>query len=159
MAYKPEIQYVGQFYVHGSEAKKVQPKKEKDLEKKEYTLPLLNLQPIRRIYVDPLAICSILLAAVFLVGMIAGSMQIQTAWQELNTVEQYVQTLEKENRILDTKFRSGYDLEEVRAAALEMGMVPVEELSVVNFAVTMPEPEPETTQWELFVWFMQGLFA
>ena len=159
MAEKPVIQYVGQFYVYGSEAKKVQPKKEKDPEKQEYTLPLLNIRPVQRLYVEPLAICSIVLAVAFLITMIAGTMQIQSALQEMNTVDQYVQTLEKENRILDARFRSGYDLEAVRTAALEMGMVPVEELPVIGLSVVVPQPEPETTQWELFCWFLEGLFA
>ena len=157
MAYKPEIQYIGQFYVHGSEAKKVavEPKKKEA----KTTLPLHRFERIRKVYVDPLAIVSLLLSAALLLTMVAGTMHLQEVWHELNVTEQYVASLEKVNRTLEYGYRTGYDLEEVRIAALEMGMVPMEELQTVALTVTVPQPEPETTLWDDLVWFLEGLFA
>ena len=165
MAQKPEIQYVGQFYVHGSEAKKLaqeeqlKKKQERRQEKAEYTLPMVRTYAIRKLYVDPLAICGLVLAVVMLVGMVAGTVGMQTAWQEMKQVSEVVAELEQEHaRLLET-YRSGYDLEEIRARALEMGMVSAEELPVISISVSIPQPDPGPSQWDNFLWFLQGLFA
>ena len=79
MAQKPEIQYVGQFYVHGSEAKKLARKTEQKKAKTE--LPQHRVERVRKVHVDVLAISSILIAAVLLFTMVAGTLSLQTAWQ------------------------------------------------------------------------------
>jgi hypothetical protein len=157
MAYKPEIQYVGQFYVHGSEAKKVaeQPKEKKA----KTTLPLHRFERVQKVYVDPLAILSLLMAAALMLTMVVGAIHLQDVWHELDVTKQYVASLEKVNRTLEYGYRTGYDLEEVRLAAVEMGMVPAAEVKAVPLHVTVPQPEPEPTMWENIVWFMEGLFA
>ena len=157
MAQKPEIQYVGQFYVHGSEARELARKNEK--KKAKTQLPLHRFERVRKVHVDPLAIGSILMAAVLLVTMVMGALSLQTAWQELETAQQYVFELQKTNRVLTTQYRSRFDLEQVRSAALAMGMIPVEEATVMKIHVTVPQPEPERTWLDDFVWFVEGLFA
>lgn len=157
MAQKPEIQYVGQFYVHGSEAKELARKNEQKKAKTE--LPLHRFERVRKVYVDPLAIGSILLAAVMLVSMVMGALSLQTAWQELGTAQQYVYELQNTNRTLTAQYRSGYNLEEVRSAALALGMIPIEEAEVMNLHVTVPVQEPETNWVDDLVWFLEGLFA
>lgn len=157
MAQKPEIQYVGQFYVHGSEARELARKNEK--KKAKTQLPLHRFERVRKVHVDPLAIGSILMAAVLLVTMVMGALSLQTSWQELETAQQYVFELQKTNRVLTTQYRSRFDLEQVRSAALAMGMIPVEEATVMKIHVTVPQPEPERTWLDDFVWFVEGLFA
>ena len=157
MAQKPEIQYVVQFYVHGSEARELARKNEK--KKAKTQLPLHRFERVRKVHVDPLAIGSILMAAVLLVTMVMGALSLQTAWQELETAQQYVFELQKTNRVLTTQYRSRFDLEQVRSAALAMGMIPVEEATVMKIHVTVPQPEPERTWLDDFVWFVEGLFA
>lgn len=157
MAQKPEIQYVGQFYVHGSEARELARKNEK--KKAKTQLPQHRFERVRKVHVDPLAICSILMAAVLLVTMVMGALSLQTAWQELETAQQYVYELQKTNRTLTTQYRSRFDLEQVRSAALAMGMIPVEEATVMKLHVTVPQPEPERTWLDDLVWFVEGLFA
>ena len=154
---KPEIQYVGQFYVHGSAAKKVAVKPQK--EEKEYSIPLHRFEKIRKVYVDPVAIAGIVLAMVFLVCMVAGTLQMQNAWQELNTAKQYLHHVENIHTERLATYHSGYNLKEVREAALQMGMIPVSEAVHMTVTVTMPEPEVEPTLWEEIVWFAKGLFA
>ena len=157
MAQKPEIQYIGQFYVHGSEAKKLAQKNEQKKAKTE--LPQHRFGRVRKVYVDPLAIGSILMAAVLLVTMVTGALSLQTAWRDLGIAQQYVYELEIRNSVLSAQYRAGYDLEEVRSAALALGMIPVEEAQTMQLRVTVPAQEPETSWVDDLVWFMEGLFA
>jgi hypothetical protein len=157
MAQKPEIQYVGQFYVHGSEAKKLARKTEQKKAKTE--LPLHRFERIRKVHVDVLAISSILIAAVLMVTMVMGTLSLQSSWQELRIAQEYVYELESANATLAAQYRSGYDLDEVRSAAIALGMIPVEEAQVVSLRVTVPEVQPEPTLLEDVVWFLEGLFA
>jgi hypothetical protein len=157
MAQKPEIQYIGQFYVHGSEAKKLARKTEQKKAKTE--LPLHRFERIRKVHVDVLAISSILVAAVLMVTMVMGTLSLQSAWQELHIAQEYVYELESANATLAAQYRSGYDLDEVRSAAIALGMIPVEEAQVVSLRVTVPEVQPEPTLLDDIVWFLEGLFA
>ena len=108
---------------------------------------------------DPLAICSIALAIVMLVCMVSATLQLQSAWQDLDTANQYVYELEKVNRQRMQQYRSGYSLDEIRAAAATLGLIPVEEAKTLTITVSVPEPEQEPTVWDDIVWFMEGLFA
>ena len=157
MAQKPEIQYIGQFYVHGSEAKKLARKNEQKKAKTE--LPLHRFERVRKVHVDVLAISSILIAAVLVITMVAGTLSLQSAWQELHIAQEYVYELESANATLAAQYRSGYNLDEVRSAAIALGMIPVEEAQVVSLHVTVPEVQPEPTLLEDIVWFLEGLFA
>lgn len=157
MAQKPEIQYIGQFYIHGSEAKKLAEKKEQ--KKAKTQLPAHRFERIRKVYVDPLAITSLCVAAVLFVTMVMGALSLQTAWQDLQTAQQRVYELQNDNVILTSQYRSGYDLNEVRSAALALGMIPSEEAQVMHIHVTVPVQQPEPTLLEDIVWFLEGLFA
>lgn len=157
MAYKPEIQYVGQFYIYGSEAREMAQKKEQ--RKAGSKLPLHRFERIQKIPVDPLAIISLAAAAVLLVCMVMGALSLQSAWQELEVAQQYVYELKDTNRMLTAQYRSSYNLEEIRSAAIALGMIPKEDVQVRQFTVTMPVQEPEPTLLEEILWFWKGLFA
>lgn len=157
MALKPEIQYVGQFYVHGSEAKALKNKEE--ARRAEHDLPLRRNRKVLKIQVEPTAICSIVLAAVMMICMVGGTLQIQSAWDDLEAANQYVYDLEAVHRQKMWEYRSSYKLEDVCAAAETMGLIPVAEAKTMEFTVTVPEPEAEPTLWDDIVWFMEGLFA
>lgn len=157
MAYKPEIQYVGQFYIYGSEAREMAQKKEH--RKAGSKLPLHRFERIQKIPVDPLAIISLAAAAVLLVCMVMGALSLQSAWQELEVAQQYVYELKDTNRMLTAQYRSSYNLEEIRSAAIALGMIPKEDVQVRQFTVTMPVQEPEPTLLEEILWFWKGLFA
>ena len=157
MANKPEIQYVGQFYIHGSEAKKLAEKTEQ--KKAKTQLPQQRVERVRKVYVDPVAICSLAVAAVLMVSMVLGMLGLQSAHQELATARQYVYELETRNAVLSAQYRSGYELEQVRSAAIAMGMIPVEEAEVMKLTVTMPVEQPEPTLVDDIIWFAKGLFA
>ena len=154
MAYKPEIQYVGQFYVHGSEAKQVAPKR-----RPQFQLPKPKPEKIEKIYVDPVAFVGIVVAVVMLVAMVIGACQIHSSWQEYEEMYHNLSILQRENARLSYNYNKSIDLEDVAAKAEAMGLVPVEEIPAMSVHVTIPVPQPEETAWDEFVWFIQGLFA
>ena len=156
MAKKPEIQYVGQFYVYGSEAQVVAPKKRKQFQ---LPKPRLELEKIEKIYVDPVALIGLAVAVVMLVCMVVGACQIRTCWREYETMSHYVSELQRENARLEHNYHISYDLADVEAKALAMGLVPMEEIPTMSVRVTIPTPEAEETTWDELVWFVKGLFA
>lgn len=157
MPRKPEIQYVGQFYVHGSEAKKVEvqqtPKKNKA------QLPGQQVRQVKQISLDPVAICGMAVAVIMAVVLVFGAAQIGDAWDEYEVMAGYASDLRYENIRLTRQYQSKYNPEDIRIAALNLGMIPVEEAKTVALTVTMPVAEPEPTLWEDITWFLKGLFA
>ena len=114
---------------------------------------------MQNIYLDPIAIFGIVVAVIMLITMVSGTIAIQDAWEDYRVMEGYLSELKRENAQLLSDYRSGYDLEEIRATALTMGMVPKEEVQTRTVTVTIPEPEPEMTWQEEIIWFLEGLFA
>ena len=157
MPRKPEIQYIGQFYVHGSEAKKVETK---ELPKKPKTqLPKAKVEQVKNVYVDPVAICSMAVAVIMAVVLVFGAVQIGDAWDEYEVMAGYASDLRYENIRLTREYHRKYDLEDIKNAALNLGMIPIEEAQTMSIVVTMPEPEPQPSVWDDIVWFLKGLFA
>ena len=157
MANKPEIQYVGQFFVYGSEAKKVaveEPRKEQKAQ-----LPLPDLSKQRLIRIEPTAVVGIVVAMVMFTAMILGALQIQSAWQEFRVAKSYLEQVRTEHRTVQAQYQESYDLTDVKEVAEKMGLVPMHEAKHMTITLTMPEPELVKTQWDDFVWFVQGLFA
>lgn len=157
MIQKPEIQYVGQFYVYGSEAQKLEVKKER--KKAKTRLPLARLEKIEKIYVDPVALVSIAVAIVMLAVMIVGVLQIRDDWAEYEAMSRYVSQLNRENAQLSRDYRESFDLEEIQSKALGLGLVPESDVERISITVTVPEPEPERTWIDDLIWFWEGLFA
>ena len=157
MNQKPKIQYVGQFYVHGSEARKLQLEQEKRQAKTK--LPLAKIQAIEKIYVDPVALAGIAVAVLMLVTMVLGAIQLKRDWDQYEQVAAYVSELKKENARMSHLYRSSYDLEDIKTKAVSMGLVPKNELQTMSVTVTLPEPEVEPTRMEEIKFFLEGLFA
>ena len=157
MTQKPKIQYIGQFYVHGSEAKKLELLEQK--KKARTKLPLARLQQIETIYVDPVALVAMAVAVVMLVVMLVGALQIHRDWQEYERVSDYTSYLNKRNAELTQEYHSKYDIEEVRTKAMALGLVPKAEVETMSVSVHIPEPEPEVRRIEEIKDFLEGLFA
>ena len=157
MSQKPKIQYVGQFYIHGSEARQLELQEKKKQAKSK--LPLERLRKIEVVYLDPVAIFGIVTALVMLTVMILGVLQIREDWKEYRVMSNYVSRLNSENAELQADYRSQYDLEDIRIKAQALGMVPKSDLEVRTVYVTIPQPEPEMTWLEELQWFLSGLFA
>ena len=157
MNQKPKIQYVGQFYVHGSEARQLQMQEQKRQAKTR--LPLLRLQAIEKIYVDPVALVGIAVAVVMLVTMVLGAVQLKRDWDQYERVSAYVSELKRENARMSHAYHSSYDLEDIKSKALAMGMVPKSQLQTMTVSVTVPQQEAEPTRIEEIKMFLEGLFA
>lgn len=159
MARKPDIQYIHQFYVPGSDAKVVELKPKKQRRKAKTVLP--KAAPNQKIVyrVDRMALCGIVVAAVMLILLAVGTVQYLNVCQQHRDLSDQVIKLQNQNVTLREEYRAGYDLEEIRIVAQALGMVPVEELQTVKVSVKVPTPVPEPTLWENIVWFFDGLFA
>ncbi len=157
MSQKPKIQYVGQFYIHGSEARQLELQEKKKQAKSK--LPLERLRKIEVVYLDPVAMFGIVTALVMLTVMILGVLQLRDDWKEYRVMSNYVSRLNSENAELQADYRSQYDLEDIRIKAQALGMVPKSELEVRTVYVTIPQPEPEMTWLDELQWFLSGLLA
>ena len=110
---------------------------------------------------DPVAILGFVVAVSMLILMAVGITQLNAARLEVATLERYVSQLNAEHAELLATYRESVDLEAVRTKALDMGMVPAEEIPQSNIYVTIPQIEivEETTLWEKTTTFLAGLFA
>ena len=155
MARKPDIQYV-RYYTDGSAARQLEvysPRKNKT------AAPRPKKQKGYVIYVDPLAVGGILLAAVMLVMMLVSSIQLAVARQELSTAQAYVTTLTQSNEQLRRTYDEGYDLEEVEKSALALGMIPISQATTILVDVEEEEIVEEPTFWERVSMKLAELFA
>ena len=156
MAPKHDILYVN-FYTDGSAARKMapafpaaQPRKSVNAKRKKKTV----------IFLDPVAVCSLIVAAVLLISMAVGLTQLQNAQAEAAAMESYLEQLTAENERLAQKFDSQVDLETVEKTALALGMVPKEQVQSTPINVTVtPEEAPAETFWSQVTAFLTNLFA
>ena len=158
MIQKPKIQYIGQFYTHGSEARKLELEQEQQKKKAKTKLPLAKLEKIEMVYIDPVAVIGIAVALVMLITMVVGAAQLKTDWESYGIMSNYVSRLKLENARLTQQYRSGYDLDDITSKAQAMGLVTADQLATATITVTLPEPEPTTTWDEEVVWFWNGLW-
>lgn len=154
---KPKIQYVGMFYVHGSEAKKLQ--EEQRRKEARTKLPLERLRKMEAIYIDPVALVSIAVAVLMLVTMVYGVLRITRDWAEYRQMSAYVSEMNLENANLYQEYRENIDLEDVYTKAVALGMLPVEEVPTRTITVHVPEAPVEPTWMERTTAFFAGLFA
>ena len=157
MVRKPDIQYVHEFYVHGSEARVLELKPRRRVIKT--VLPKVAPDKSIRIGVDPLALCGIVVAAVLLVLMLVGTAQYIDARNEYQAMANQVIELQNQNVVLRQQYRSSYDLERITHMANSLGMIPISEAQVMYINPVVPVREAEPTVWENIRWFMAGLFA
>ena len=156
MVQKPKIQYIGQFYVYGSEARALELEQKKQAKTK---LPLAKLETIEKIYVDPVALAAIGVAVLMLVVMLFGAVRLQEDWNAYQQMHDYVTDLKTENAQLTHIYQGGYDLEDIEMKALAMGLVPRSELKTMTVTITIPEKEPVLTWDQKVVRFWNELWA
>lgn len=157
MADKPDIEYISRFFVPGSDAPQVAPKQEP--RKTRTTLPGVAPREKIRVYVDPVALGSVIVAVVILILMTVSVLQFEHTCEEYQTMQTYLTQLRDDNVTLEHTYRTGYDLETVEEQALALGMVPATEVKTIHVQVAVPVQEPEPTAWDDFIWFLEGLFA
>ena len=153
---KSESRYI-QFYTAGSSACKVELRREQEW------APLPKEEPKAKtvIHIDPVAIIGFLVAVSMLCLMAVGINRLNASRQEVAVLEHYVAGLTQENQTLSQAYADGYDLEEIRLKALDMGMVPAEQIPQTRIQVEMeiPVAEAEVTAWSRVSTLLAGLFA
>lgn len=157
MAAKAEIQYVSQFYVYGSEAKKLEPKRQEH--RRKAVVSQTQTEQEKVISIDLVALIGLMVAVAMLVCLVVCTLQISDVWQEYDAVSQYMSVLAQKNAELKHTYVNGYDLAEVEATALALGMIPATEANTRVISVSIPEPEAEPGLVEEVIWFLEGLFA
>ena len=154
MAQHPDVQYIC-FYTDGSAARKVAPVA---------PLQTIRLPKIKKnkklvLHIDPVAIAGIIMAAVMLILMTVGAVELQNARNQLETMYNYVETLEQKNATLQTTLSGGYDVVEIERTARALGMVPREQVKHITITLDEEPIEQEPNSWEQFYTFLTGLFA
>ncbi|MBQ6851512.1 MAG: hypothetical protein IJO04_00560 [Oscillospiraceae bacterium] len=149
-----QVQYV-RFATVGSAARK--PVSMTAVKKTVLPKPRKKLRTV--VYVDPVAVLGILVAAFMMVTMIVGLVDFAAARQEAAVMEQYVEQLSEQNRQLQQTYESGYDLEVVENTALALGMVPKDQVETVTIYVSEPQQTETITLWTRIGTFLTGLFA
>ena len=126
---KSDSRYI-QFYTSGSAACKV------ELQQEQAWAPLPKFRPEKRIEiaVDPVAMIGFVVAVAMLIFMAVGIQQLNYTRQEVAVLEQYAAQLTAEKNELSQQYVQGYDLEEIRIKATDMGMIPVEEATHIQLS-------------------------
>lgn len=161
MAKKPDIQYISQFYVPGSEAQVIEFKPARQVRKTRTKTVLPKAVPEKkiRLKVDLASTCGVLVAAVMMILLVIGTFQYLNVCAEHREMTDRVIMLQNEHVTLQEQYRAGYDAEEITLMAEAMGMVQKEELQRISIRVEVPTPEAEPTWWDNVCWFWSGLFA
>jgi len=157
--YKPDIEYIQKYYSYGTEAKIIEFKPvQKPVKTK---IPKQKKFQKTTIYIDPVALCGLVVAVVMLVVMIAGVTQFMAVCDQHSQMREYLTDLKDENVRLhhDYHTHEKYNLEEIETTARALGMIPVEEAATISIDVVVPQRVPEMTAWDEFIWFLSGLFA
>lgn len=156
MAQKHDILYVS-YYTDGSAAKKIAPAFPTTQGQKN---PGAKHRKKTVIFLDPVAVGSLIVAAVLLVMMAVGLTNLQNARAEAQAMESYLSEVTAENTRLQQEFDSQVDLETVEKTALAMGMVPKDQVKTVDIQVEEIHLEsPETvTVWERMYAILTNLF-
>ena len=156
MAQRVDVQYV-QFYTNGSAAKRVAPA----VSVSTGILPKMKRQKRRVLYVDPVAILGIAVAAIMLVTMTVGVLRLQQVQSQTEKMEQYVEQLSLQNASLQQTYSEACDIEAVEKTALALGMIPAENAKQVCVQLSAPQVDMEepVTLWNRLGIFLSGLFA
>lgn len=142
MARNTTERYV-RYYTFGSAAAKL------DRRERKAALPKYKTPEKRTpIAVDPIALVGSAVAVLLAVLMLVGFAQVAYTSAQVHKLETQVMTLELEQEQLRQKYENGYDLEEVRAAAESMGMIPAED--AIHVRVELPG---ETVRIEHLSWW------
>ena len=153
MARRYNDRYV-RFYTFGSTAAKLEQERSASLPK--YT------QPSKRkpIAFDPVAFVGCTVAVLLAVLMVVGFFQVSQVTAQVHQEQTRIMGLEKEQQMLEERYENGYDLNEVRAAALSMGMIPAEDAAHIRVQVSGQVIEiPQVHWWETVLMGLRHFLA
>ena len=149
MASKQTERYV-RYYTFGSAAEK--------LEHQQIRPALPKMKPEKKrkpIAVDPVAAFGCAVAFLLAVLMVVGMFRLHNINTQIR-----ITALEKEQRMLQERYEEGFDLDEIRAAAASMGMIPAEEAARVQVEVPAAGVEiPRLSWWDSLLANLRQIFA
>ena len=141
MARKYNDRYV-RFYTYGSTAVQVEdPRRAASLPKEQ------KAQKRKPIPFDPFAFAGNVVAVCMAILMIVGLIQVAATNAKVRELETQLVVLEQQEQMLLEKYYGSFDLDEVRAAAESMGMIPAEEATHVQVRVDAPNVEVQQLGW------------
>lgn len=141
MARKYTERYV-RYYTFGSAAAKLE-QQQKQAELPKYKAPRKR----RPIAFDPFAVAGNAVAILLAVLMVVGLIQVAGTTAQVRELETKVAVLELEQQMLQERYESGYDLEEVRIAAQSMGMVQVQDADHVRLNIPAENQQVQQLSW------------
>ena len=153
MARNNNDRYV-RFYTFGSTAAKVE-------QERRASLPKYSKPPKRKpIPFDPVAFAGSTVAVLLAVLMVVCFFQVAHVTAQVHEVQTQIMGLEKEQQMLEERYESGYDLNEIRTAAATMGMVSAEEANHIRVQVPGQVIEiPAANWWESVVMSLRQFLA
>ena len=159
MTQRAGVEYV-RYYTSGSAALKLEPVQDPRFVPTETPAASPYKLKRKKIFVDPVAVASILLAVCMLVAVFAGFARLKQARGEVEAMEAYVHTLQAEHAVLNRRYKSGYDLEVIRETALALDMIPAEQAACVKIPIPQEQENPaQMSFWERLDTFFAGLLA
>lgn len=141
MARKYTERYV-RYYTFGSAAAKLE-QQQKQAELPKYKAP----QKRRPIAFDPFAVAGNAVAILLAVLMVVGLIQVAGTTAQVRELETKIAVLELEQQMLQERYESSYDLEEVRIAAQSMGMVQVQDADHVRLNIPAENQQVQQLSW------------
>lgn len=154
MVQNMNIQYV-QFYTSGSVARRILPAPKAYTD----TLTQIKKRKVQRIYVDPVAALGIVVAVCMLIMMAVGVNQLRHVQQQTAVMEQQVEQLRMENKLLQAEYAAQCDLDAVEKTALALGMIPRQEAEHISIVIEPCQTQESVTLWNRIGTFLTGLFA
>ena len=146
-----------QFYTPGTAAVKVA------VQEEQMWMPLPEARPVKKtvIRIDPISVFGFVVAVGMLILLAIGVNELNAARREVNALEHYVAQLTAENHDLQETYSAGYELRDIEQKALNLGMIPAEEVPVSHIYVTVPHTQTQEapTGWSKFTTYLTSLFA
>ncbi len=143
------------YYTFGSAAPK--------LDRPESRPKLPDMKPQRKrkpIPVDPVAFLGSAVAVLMAVLMVVGLVQVTGANAQVRDMETQVMSLELEQQMLRDIYENGYDIDDIRADAESMGMIPLSEAEHIQVRVPAQIIEtPRLSWWDSLLVSMRQFFA
>lgn len=154
MAEKERIEYV-RYYAPGTEALKVDPK----LRRQERAMkkPQTRREPTV-IHFDPTAVFGCTVAVAMALCVLFGFFRLYRINNEVALAQNDLTVQKSLHYELETNYANGYDLDEVRAAAEAMGLVPMEQVQHITVHIPEPEPVVELPWWQEWWASFKGMF-
>ena len=136
MANRKPVQYI-QFYTEGSAARKLEilPVQKPKPQPK----PRKARKPKYVLYVCPMALCGILAAAVLLMAMVVGSVELLEAKRLEADMADYVAHLEWDNGLKEARYEESLDLDKIYRDALAFGFVSQELVPHMELSTDHPQ--------------------